>query len=152
MSWWIALAVFAALHVVVDVWLVLVYRARKKAAGPPPIKGYLDLIPDLTDEQREEVRDIRTTFLPRVEAIRDGMKAGRLELADQLFAEPFDRDRVFRTAARIAMQQIELEHEVIGHILEEKELLTPPQKKRFHQIIVSQFSSGGLGVHDVRGK
>ena len=44
------------------------------------------------------------------------------------------------------------EHEVIEHILEEKELLTPSQNQRFYEIIVEQFSGGGLGVHDVKSK
>ena len=46
----------------------------------------------------------------------------------------------------------ELEKEVIEHILEEKELLAPSQKRKFYEIIVDQFSFGGLGVHDVKGR
>jgi hypothetical protein len=41
---------------------------------------------------------------------------------------------------------------VVEHILEEQELLTPFQKRRFYEIIVEQFSSGGLGVHDVKSR
>jgi hypothetical protein len=41
---------------------------------------------------------------------------------------------------------------VIEHIIEEQEILTPPQQQKFHDIIIEQFASGGLGVHDVRGR
>jgi hypothetical protein len=45
-----------------------------------------------------------------------------------------------------------MENEVIEHILEEKELLSPSQKRKFYDIIVQQFASGGLGVHNVKGR
>ena len=53
-------------------------------------------------------------------------------------------------AKRILDHQSELEREVIEHILEEQELLTPSQKRKFYEIIVEQFASGGLGVHDTK--
>jgi hypothetical protein len=36
--------------------------------------------------------------------------------------------------------------------LEERQILTPAQERRFYTIIVEQFGSGGLGVHDVKGR
>jgi len=41
---------------------------------------------------------------------------------------------------------------VIRHILEEKDFLTPSQNRRFYEIITDQFSTGGLGVHDIKGR
>jgi Spy/CpxP family protein refolding chaperone len=125
--------------------------SRRNRAHSPDIKGYLDLIPDLSKEQREGVQEIRRTFLPTVQAIRQDLRRERAELANLLFAEPIDRDRIHEVARQVLDHQSELEREVIEHILEEKELLTPSQKRRFYEIIVEQFSSGGLGVHDVGG-
>jgi Spy/CpxP family protein refolding chaperone len=122
-------------------------KHRERKAG---IKGYLDLIPDLTEEQRARLREIRTVFLPRVEGIRQDMRLKRSELAELLFEEPSDKTRIDEVAQSIIGRQSELEHEVIEHILEEKDLLTPSQKRKFYDIIVEQFSWGGLGVHDVR--
>jgi hypothetical protein len=116
------------------------------------VKGYLDLIPDLSREQRDKVWEIRKTFLPRVQGIRESLRLERAELARLLFEEPLDRTRIFAVAKKILLHQSDLETEVIEHILEEQELLTPSQKRKFYEIIVEQFSSGGLGVHDVRGK
>ncbi|MBF0528509.1 MAG: periplasmic heavy metal sensor, partial [Deltaproteobacteria bacterium] len=88
---------------------------------------------------------------PKVSGIRQNLRRERAELANLLFADPLDREKIHVVAQQILMHQAELENEVIEHILEERELLSPPQQKKFYEIIVDQFSSGGLGVHDVRG-
>jgi Spy/CpxP family protein refolding chaperone len=143
---------FATALVLACIGLTAIYislrRARERKAK---IKGYLDLIPDLTGEQRAQVQEIRRVFLPKIEGIRQNMRCKRAELAELLFAEPPDRVGIAAVAARIIEQQAELEHEVIAHILEEQELLSASQRRRFYQIIIEQFSAGGLGVHDVRG-
>jgi Spy/CpxP family protein refolding chaperone len=142
---------FLAAAVLLCAALTAVYvtlsRHRGRKAG---IKGYPDLIPDLSEEQRARLREIRAVFLHRVEGIRQDMRLRRSELAELLFAEPPDRPGIYEVAQIIIGRQSELEHEVIEHILEEKELLTPSQKRKFYEIIVEQFSCGGLGLHDVR--
>ncbi|MCE5335664.1 MAG: Spy/CpxP family protein refolding chaperone [Desulfobacteraceae bacterium] len=142
----------AALMLAAAVLYGLYVQSRRNRASGLRITGYLDLIPDLTNEQRERVQEIRRVFLPRVETIRGDMRANRAELAELLFDEPSDRARIGEVAAQIMGHQRELEREVIEHILEEKELLSPAQRRRFHDIIVEQFSAGGLGVHDVGPK
>jgi hypothetical protein len=124
-------------------------RARKNQTA---VRGYLDLIPDLSLVQRKQVQEIRETFLPRVEKIRANLRFERAELARLLFEEPKDRSRIHSVARQILLHQSDLENEVIEHILEEQELLTASQKRKFYEIIVEQFSSGGLGVHDVKGR
>jgi Spy/CpxP family protein refolding chaperone len=152
MNLWGFLLGFVAALVFVAVALAAVYshlnRSRNRTTG---IKGYLDLIPDLTEEQRALVQEIRRTFLPRVGQIRENLRRERAELARLLFADPPDRSEIHAAARQILLHQSALENEVIEHILEEQQMLTPSQKRRFYEIIVEQFSSGGLGVHDVRG-
>jgi Spy/CpxP family protein refolding chaperone len=128
------------------------YFYLKSTRNTPRVKGYLDLIPDLTTEQKAAVQEIRDTFLPKVARIRENLRRERAELAKLLFADPPDRDRIHAVARQILLHQSDLESEVIEHILEEKGLLSAPQQRRFYEIIVEQFSSGGLGVHDVQGK
>jgi len=36
---------------------------------------------------------------------------------------------------------------VIDHILQEKEILSPDQKRQFYEIIRNEFERGGLGIH-----
>ncbi len=126
------------------------FRLKRSRDRRRAIKGYLDLIPDLTAEQKAQVQEIRSTFLPRVGQIRENLRRERTELARRLFADPPDRNRIRAVAQQILTHQAELENEVIEHILEERELLSPSQQRKFHEIIMEQFSSGGLGVHDVR--
>jgi len=113
------------------------------------VRGYLDLI-DLTADQRHKVEKIREGFLPRVAAVREALRARRLELADLLFATPLERDRIRALVEDIARLQLRLEEEVIDHIIEENEILTPDQQRQFHRVIIDQFRGGGLGIHDVR--
>ncbi len=122
----------------------------KRRGNSSNIKGYLDLIPDLSKEQRLKVQGIRQTFLPKVQKIRQDLCGYRYDLAMALFSDPTDRDKVQSISQAITRCQSELEQEVIDHIIEEKELLSPKQQKRFFEIILEQFAHGGLGVHDVK--
>jgi len=148
--WGFFLGFFSAL-LFVAVSLTGVYlrlkRSRNKRSA---IKGYLDLIPDLTKEQVARVHQIRATFLPKIDQIRENLRRERAELAKLLFADLPDRGKLDGVARQILSHQAELENEVIEHILEEKEILSAGQQRKFYEIIVEQFSSGGLGVHDVR--
>ena len=146
LGWFTALILLA---IVLSVVYARLKRTRQKESN---IKGYLDLIPDLTEVQRSRLQEIRSVFLPKVSDIRKKLYIKRSELADLLFAEPFDRPELDNTAEEILRRQSELENEVVEHILEEKELLSPMQKRKFYEIIVEQFSHGGLGVHDVKGR
>jgi hypothetical protein len=131
---------------------IIYYYLSKKRERSVKIQGYLDLIPDLNETQRRQVREIREVFLPKVAEIRKDLYLKRSELADLLFEEPIDPENIDELARNILESQAKLENEVIEHILEEKEILSPLQKRRFYEIIVEQFSSGGLGVHDVKGR
>jgi Spy/CpxP family protein refolding chaperone len=126
----------------------VMYALKKRR---PQIRGYLDLI-DLTGDQRRRVEQIRARFLPYVAGIRQQLGERRMQLADLLFATPLDRDRIKGVVEVIAGLQLNLEQEVIDHIIEENGLLTPDQQRQFHQVIIDQFRGGGLGVHDVRGQ
>jgi Spy/CpxP family protein refolding chaperone len=124
-------------------------QLRDKATN---IRGYLDLIPDLTEEQRAKVQEIRKVFLPKVAELRQNMRSKRAELAEQLFKAPADRLKIHAVADQILKYQSELEREVIEHILQEKEILSDSQRRKFYDIIVGQFASGGVGVHDLGGR
>ena len=128
------------------------WHLKRRQSRRLTIEGYLDLIPDLSEEQRRQVQEIRRVFLPKLATIRQNLYLKRAELADLLFTESPDRERIFQAADQILHHQSELEHEVIDHILEERQILTPAQERRFYTIIVDQFGSGGLGVHDVKGR
>ena len=147
--WYFLLGFATALIAFVVLILVFRYRVKNARSKRADIKGYLDLIPDLTDEQRSKAQGIRKTFLPKVETIRQNLCRLRVDLANALFSEKTDRKTIHSIAQEILKSQSELEHEVIEHIIEEKELLSPRQQRRFFDIILDQFAHGGLGVHGV---
>jgi len=144
------LGFMTALLMVLAVFAGSFYYLKLTRLKRSNVKGYLDLIPDLTGEQREKVQDIRKTFLPEVERIRQDLCQKRMTLAKALFSESADRSGVHTAAQDILKLQSELEHAVIEHILEEKEILNKSQRLDFFDIILQQFAHGGLGVHDVR--
>ena len=131
--------------VIIQLAVRLYARLRQK-----PIRGYLDLIA-LTNEQKQQVEDIRRDFLPKVEGIRQSLRDSRLKLNDLLFAESPDMTSIAKISNKISDLQSKLEQEVIDHILQEKELLSPEQKRAFYQVIRNEFEKGGLGVHGERG-
>ena len=129
---------------------LLYVRLDSRSKNNKTAQGYLDLIPDLTDIQRRQVMEIRNAFLPKVAKIRESLCKKRLDLAHALFDEPSDKDRIETISAQVRRYQDELENEVIKHIIEEKQLLTPSQTRKFYEIILDQFSLGSLGIHDVK--
>jgi Spy/CpxP family protein refolding chaperone len=131
--------------VIIQLAVRLYARMRQKQ-----IRGYLDLIA-LTNEQKQHVEDIRRDFLPKVAGIRQSLRDNRLKLNDLLFAEPADKKSIAEKSNEISALQAKLEQEVIDHILQEKELLSPEQKRDFYQVIRAEFEQGGLGVHGERG-
>ena len=130
--------------VLIQLAVRLYARMRQK-----PIRGYLDLI-TLTEEQKRQVEDIRRDFLPKVAGIRQSLRDNRLRLNELLFAETPDEKAIAEKSNEISALQSKLEQEVIDHILQEKELLSPEQKKEFYQVIRNEFEKGGLGVHGER--
>jgi Spy/CpxP family protein refolding chaperone len=131
--------------IIIQLAVKLIARIRQK-----PIRGYLDLIA-LTNEQKRQVEDIRRDFLPKLEGIRQSLRGNRLQLNELLFAEVPDVKAIADKSNEISALQAKLEREVIDHILQEKELLSPEQKREFYQVIRDEFEKGGLGVHGERG-
>ena len=131
--------------IIIQLAVRLIARMRQK-----PIRGYLDLIA-LTNEQKRQVEDIRRDFLPKVEGIRQALRGNRIQLNELLFAEVPDLKIIAEKSNEISALQAKLEREVIDHILQEKELLSPEQKREFYQVIRDEFEKGGLGVHGERG-
>jgi protein CpxP len=138
------LLVLLSAIIIIQLAIRVFARMRQK-----PIRGYLDLI-DLTNEQKRQVEDIRRDFLPKVEGIRQSLLRNRLQLNDLLFTEAPDLKTIAEKSSEISALQAKLEREVIDHILEEKELLNPEQKREFYQVIRNEFEKGGLGVHGER--
>ena len=126
--------------------VIILLASRFIGVRRKPIKGYLDLI-ELTKNQKQQVEEIRRDFLPKVAEIRQALRRRRLELNDLLFAEPPDLQAIECKSGDISKLQAHLEREVIEHIIQEKMILAPEQRRQFYEVIRSEFEKGGLGVH-----
>ncbi len=138
------------LLLILSVIVLIIVVNRIRLSRRKPIRGYLDLI-ELTADQKQQVEEIRKNFLPEVAGVRQSLREKRLELSELLFAESPDMQAIEAKSLEISNLQRGLEKKVIAHILEEKDLLSPAQKKRFHEVIRREFEGGGLGVHGERG-
>jgi Spy/CpxP family protein refolding chaperone len=134
------------LLILLSLTLIALLASRYIRVRRKPIRGYLDLI-RLSEEQKQQVEEIRRDFLPRVAGIRQALRQQRLELNDLLFAEPPDMRAIEGKSRDISKLQAQLEREVIEHIIQEKQLLAPEQRRQFYEVIRGEFEKGGLGVH-----
>jgi len=134
------------LLILLSLTVIALLASRFVRVQRKPIRGYLDLI-KLSEGQKQQVEEIRRDFLPRVAEIRQALRQNRLELNDLLFTEPSDMQAIDGKSRDISNLQTQLEKEVIDHILQEKELLSPEQKRQFYDVIRGEFEKGGLGVH-----
>jgi Spy/CpxP family protein refolding chaperone len=134
------------LLILLSLTIIILLASRFIGVRRRPIRGYLDLI-KLNEGQKQQVEEIRRDFLPRVAGIRQALRQRRLELNDLLFSEPPDMRAIEGKSRDISKLQAQLEREVIEHIIQEKQLLAPEQRRQFYEVIRTEFEKGGLGVH-----
>ncbi|MDH5202288.1 MAG: periplasmic heavy metal sensor [Nitrospirota bacterium] len=143
---------FSGIFLIIFLIGLRLYLAKRANPSFKRIRGYLDLIPSLTIEQREKLGEIRKVFLPKVAQLREELRNKRRVLAGLLFSALIDKMAIAQKMEEVTALQMKLEEEVIDHILEEKMLLNREQQAQFYQIIIDQFRAGGLGVHGVGGR
>ena len=89
----------------------------------------------LSDSQKQKMEIFRKTFDEKTDKIRKDLRHKRNELVELLKESYLDRQKIDSLIKEIAFAQMELEKEVIDHILQEKEILTPEQQKKFIDLI-----------------
>jgi Spy/CpxP family protein refolding chaperone len=100
---------------------------------------YICLHLGLSDSQRQRMEMFRKAFDEKTDTIRESLNLKRNELM-RLLNEPFpDRVKIDSLIKEIGIAQVELEKEVIDHILQEKEVLTPEQQKKLFELIQARL-------------
>jgi Spy/CpxP family protein refolding chaperone len=84
----------------------------------------------------------RKAFDERTAAIRELLSHKRTELVSVLSQPLPDREKIDSLTKEIGIAQTELEKEVINHILQAKEILTPEQQKKFLDLIEVRLPHG----------
>jgi len=109
-------------------------RVNRSCGGCAPGE-YICLHLDLSDSQKQKMETFKKVFDEKTDTIREALSHKRNELVG-LLSEPFpDRAKIDSLVNQIGTAQMELEKEVIEHLLQEKQILTSEQQKKFLDLI-----------------
>lgn len=89
----------------------------------------------LSDSQKQKMEMFGKAFDEKTDKKRKTLSYKRNELVELLNQPSPDRQKIDSLINQIGIAQAELEKEVIDHILQEKEILTPEQQKKFLDLI-----------------
>lgn len=89
----------------------------------------------LSDSQKQKMEMFGKAFDEKTDKKRKTLSYQRNELVELLNQPSPDHQKIDSLINQIGIAQAELEKEVIDHILQEKEILTPEQQKKFLDLI-----------------
>lgn len=99
-------------------------------------------IPDLTDEQKEKLEELRDEFAVKVAEIRGKLEARTIELR-KLWADPeATSDDILAKEAEVKALRDEIHEATLKHRLSVREVLTPEQIEKIGK---APFGRGNLG-------
>jgi Spy/CpxP family protein refolding chaperone len=99
--------------------------------GPPPIEFRM--------EQREHLKNIRGSFLPKVGKSHGRLFEKRRALFDLVTAPKPDTVAIGRAIEEIGGIQVQIEKDVVRQMLKERDVMDPEQRERFHQQIMRRL-------------
>ncbi len=105
---------------------------------------------DLTDAQKDQMRDLRTKHQKEMIQRRADVKVARLELRE-LIRDAADRVTINSKVEQIGSMQTEIEKARVGHRLDARNLLTPEQREKFDDMpMMGHGMRGGCDGHGPR--
>ncbi len=96
----------------------------------------------LSESQLSKVEPLARTFHERLEEMTGTMGDKRDQLVSLLSQEQVNHDQIERFRKKLAATQDGIQREVITHILELKEVLSPEQKQRFFDLMRESLGRG----------
>ena len=107
---------------------------------------------NLTAEQEAQMEAAREKLLGQIQELREKLSVEKEALADLVTVSEPDRAAVARQLDEIAALRRQIQHQVVEHFLEVKELLRPDQGEGFDEIIRRHiFRHGGHGQEGTTG-
>ena len=98
---------------------------RKQARGK-----FLDSL-NLTDEQKEKLKEQNTKYKEQGRELRSKLRAKRKELRDELNKDTIDKKKIDAIVSEISSLSAEQIKQMVERIISTKEILTPEQFKKF---------------------
>lgn len=105
---------------------------------------------DLTDAQKDQIRDLRTKHQKEMIQRQADVKVARLELRE-LIRDAADRATINSKVEQIGDMQTEIKKAHVGHRLDVRDLLTPEQREKFDDMpMMGHGMRGGCDGHGPR--
>jgi len=135
----IILGIILLIAINVSVLATVGYRwqcggGNKSCGGCAPGE-YVCMQLSLSETQRQKMDTYKKVFDERTVTIRESLSHKRNELVQLLNAPLPDQEKIDSLIKEIGITQTELEKEVVNHILQAKEILTPEQQEKFLNLI-----------------
>jgi Spy/CpxP family protein refolding chaperone len=101
---------------------------------------------ELTDNQRDRIRDLRTAHQKDMVKRRADLRIARIELRELIDSDA-DRAQIDAKIEQIGQLRTEMQKAQVGHRLEVKELLTPEQLEKLEDLrpVGKGFRQGRMG-------
>lgn len=110
------------------------------------VRGLLNCIPDLTDEQQEQIENLRIEHLKAMKPIKDQIAEKRVQLRTMSTAEKVDMAKVNAIIDEIGILTTQLLKERINHQQSIRKMLTEKQRVIFDSMPQRMRGEGrGLG-------
>lgn len=115
-------------------------------SGPPFSEKHSEMLHrrlDLSEDQIQKVKETQDRFAEEMETMQNGLRTKREALFRQLRAPEPDRTEIDTLLVEIAALQANVERNVVNHLLEMKDVLTPEQRKKLLSLIDRRFRDHG---------
>ena len=122
--------------------------------GPDSERGerFLERIPDLTDEQAEQIKELKTSHLKEVLPLRNLVQEKQAHLKSISTGDKVDLDKVNNTIEEIGKIKIELAKKRAIHRQEIRNLLTEDQRVFFDSMPMKRGRHAGNDCKPQRHK
>ncbi|MBE0460677.1 MAG: periplasmic heavy metal sensor [Candidatus Aminicenantes bacterium] len=111
---------------------------RHRADVHSPMSAFCKKL-GLSREQIREMESLREVLEPKIEEIKKELKEKRVLLINHLKESEPDREKINIELSEIESLQTDLQKIVIGHMLQEKKILSPEQQEIFFSIILKRL-------------
>jgi Spy/CpxP family protein refolding chaperone len=123
--------------VALNIMFVGSYAYQKLTKRPTFVYEEIRLDP----AQRSRMMSSRDRFLATVNQIGNRIIELQVELIDAVAAEPVDRSAIDAKLEQIRSQQQSMQRAVVEHLLEDKNILDPGQRKQYFAVLKQRIRS-----------
>jgi Spy/CpxP family protein refolding chaperone len=131
------------LGVVFSITLNLAFVGSYAYRTWPGQRGYVFEEVQLMPEQRSRMIAGRDSFIATIDTIGNTILGLQIQMIDAIAADPEDRRAIDATVDRIRSQQQTMQLAVVEHLLADKSLLHPDQRKEFFSILKARMLAQG---------